>query len=203
MIRYLCYLSGPISGITYGQATDWREYATQCFPPHIQGVSPMRAKRHLDDGNKLGADQPSTFPLSTDRAINARGRMDTLRSSAILVNLLGAEKASIGTAMEIAWAYDHKIPIVAAMEPDGNVHDHPMIRDCITVRVTSLDEAIEAVVELISPDQASMWTRIEQARMLHEEHRGRHAYFDEDNYSVRPRSQRFQPHAATFSEVLL
>jgi hypothetical protein len=61
----------------------------------------------------------------------------------------------------------------------------------------------EAVVELLSPDQASMWTRIEQARMLHEEHRVRHAYFDEDKYSVRPRSQRFRPHAATFSKVLL
>jgi hypothetical protein len=194
MTPYFCYLSGPISGLTYGQATDWREYATQCFPPHIQGVSPMRAKRYLDDGNKLGADQPYTFPLSSDRASSTRNRVDTWRSSAILINLLNAEEVSIGTAMEIAWACDRGIPIVAAMEPEGNVHDHPMVRDCITVRVSSLDEAIEAVVELVSPHQGMMWTRIEQVKMLSEENLVRFSHRDEDKYSDRPRLRRLEPH---------
>jgi hypothetical protein len=168
---FLVYLSGPISGLTYGESTDWREYVTQCFPPHIQGVSPMRAKRYLNDGSKLAADVPFTFPLSTDRSINSRDRMDTLRSTVMLVNLLGAEKASIGTAMEIAWAYDHKIPVVIAMEPEGNVHDHPMVRDSLSVRVASLNEAIEATVAIVSPHEKFIWNRIEQVEMLKEDNR--------------------------------
>ena len=87
------------------------------------------------------------------------------------MNLLGAERVSIGTVMEIAWAHDHKIPIVAAMEPEGNLHDHPMLRDSISVRVSSLDEAIEAVVAIVSPSESLIWTRLEQVGMLMEENR--------------------------------
>ena len=164
----MVYLSGPINGLNYGEATSWREYVTACFPPHIQGVSPMRAKRYLNDGSKLGQN-PYNFPMATDRAINGRDHADTVKADAILVNLLGATTVSIGTAMEIAWAWDHKVHVVVAMEPEGNLHDHPMIRDCITVRVASLDEAIEAVIALVSPNETLMWNSIEQTQMLREE----------------------------------
>lgn len=164
------YLSGPISGLTYKGSTDWREFVTQAFPPHIQGVSPMRAKRYLDKpGVKIEGSYD--FPMSTDRAINSRDRFDTLRADAVLVNLLGAERVSIGTVMEIAWAYDHKIPVVVAMEPEGNLHEHPMLRDSISVRVSSLEEAIEAVTAIVSPHEKHIWTRIDQVKMLSEENR--------------------------------
>lgn len=171
MNKFLVYLSGPIAGLTYGESTDWREFVTQSFPSHIQGVSPMRAKKYLDIPGKAVENLPLEFPLSTDRAINTRDRFDTLRAHAVLVNLLGASKVSIGTMMEIAWAYDHKIPVIVAMEPEGNVHDHPMLRDCISVRVASLEEAIEAVTAFVSPHESQIWTRVEQAKMLREDNR--------------------------------
>lgn len=93
------------------------------------------------------------------------------RSSAIFVNLLGAMAGSLGTAMEIARAYDHKIPVVVAMEPAGNPHDHPMIRDCISIRVGSLQEAIEATIAFLSPHERFIWNRIEQTDMLQDESR--------------------------------
>jgi hypothetical protein len=169
--QYLVYLSGPIAGLTYAEGAEWREYVTRCFPPHIQGISPLRAKRYLNDGRVIIGNEPSEFPLSTDRAINAGGWFDTLRSDAILVNLLGASTVSIRTAMEIAWAYDHKIPIVVAIEPEGNPHDHAMLRDSVSVRVASLDEAIEAITAIVSPHESLVWTRIEQNHMLCEEGR--------------------------------
>lgn len=129
----------------------------------------MRGKRYLDIPGKAIENDPYTFPLSTDRAINSRDRFDTLRATAVLVNLLGASRVSIGTVMEIAWAYDHKIPVVVAMEPEGNLHDHPMIRDSISIRVASLEEAIEAVTALVSPHESLIWTRVEQVKMLQEE----------------------------------
>src|ERR1035437_7595892 len=164
--QYLVYLSGPIAGLTYAEGAEWREYVTRCFPPHIQGISPLRAKRYLNDGRAITGDQPSEFQLSTDRAVNAGGRFDTFRSDAILVNLLGASTVSISTAMEIAWAYDHKIPIVLAIEPEGNPHDHPMLRDSVSVRVASLDEAIEAITAIVSPAESLAWTRIDRKSVV-------------------------------------
>jgi hypothetical protein len=171
MSTYLVYLSGPIAGLTYAEGAEWREYVTRCFPPHIQGISPLRAKRYLNDGTVITGNQPPKFPLSTDRAINTCGRFDTLRSDAILVNLLGTSTVSIGPVMEIAWAYGHNIPVVVAIEPEGNPHDHPMLRDCISARVASLDEAIEIVTAIVSPHESKIWTRIEQNHMLRDEGR--------------------------------
>jgi hypothetical protein len=167
---FAVYLSGPVSGLPYQAAHQWREFVSRAFPSHIQGVSPMRGRRYLDDGPAVHC-AADCFPLSTDRATTMRSHFDTVRADAVLVNLLGATDVSIETMMEIAWAYDRKIPVVVAIEPNGNVHDHPMLRDCLTVRVTSLEEAIEAVVAIVSPSESLIWNRIEQISMLREEHR--------------------------------
>jgi hypothetical protein len=167
MNKFLVYLSGPIAGLTYKEGSDWREYVTKSFPPHIQGVSPLRGHRMLEAMGPI-TNNMIDHPLRTDRAINARDKFDTLRAQCVLVNLLGTEKVSIGTVMEIAWAHDHNIPVVCAIEPEGNLHDHPMIRDSISVRVASLDEAIEVVTAWVSPHESHIWTRIEQNHLLRE-----------------------------------
>lgn len=170
MSNYLVYLSGPIAGLTYSQGSDWREYASQSFPPHIQGVSPLRGHRMLENMGPI-TNNMIEHPMRTDRAINTRDKFDTLRAQAVLVNLLGTERVSIGTTMEIAWAFDHNIPVIAAMEPEGNPHDHPMVRDCLSMRFASLDEAIEGVTAWVSPHEKQIWTRLEQTQMLREEGR--------------------------------
>ena len=170
MNKSLVYLSGPITGLSYGTSIDWREYATKSFPPHIQGVSPMRGHRMLDGLGSI-TDHIMEHPYRTDAAINRRDKFDTLRADAVLVNLLGAQRVSIGTVLEIGWAYDHNIPVVVAIEPEGNVHEHAMLRDAFTIRVSSLDEAIEAVTAVVSTHEKEMWTRTEQNHMLREEGR--------------------------------
>jgi nucleoside 2-deoxyribosyltransferase len=170
MSTYLVYLSGPIAGLTYAEDSDWREYVTRCFPPHIQGVSPLRGHRMLENMGPI-TNGMLEHPLRTDRAINTRNRFDTLQADAVLVNLLGTSRVSIGTVMEIAWAYDHNIPVVVAIEPEGNPHEHPMLRDCASFRVASLDEAIEMATAIVSPHESKIWTRIEQNHMLQEEGR--------------------------------
>jgi hypothetical protein len=169
MNNNLVYLSGPIAGLTFTESADWREYATKCFPPHIQGVSPLRGHRMLEGLGPI-KNLMIDHPFRTDRSINRRDHFDTLRAAVVLVNLIGAKTVSIGTVMEIAWAFDHGIPIILAMEPEGNVHDHPMVRDCVSIRVASLDEAIEAAVAFAAPHEFLIWTRIEQVQMLREEH---------------------------------
>jgi nucleoside 2-deoxyribosyltransferase len=168
--HFLVYLSGPITGLTYEGAEDWRQFVTTAFPPHIQGISPLRAQRMLE-GTGVIHEHEFDHPYLKDACINRRDKFDTLRADAVLVNLLGAQRVSIGTVMEIAWAADHGIPVIVAIEPEGNVHEHAMLRDSFMIRVASLEEAIEATTAVVSPHEDFCWTRIEQVKMLQEEKR--------------------------------
>lgn len=67
----------------------------------------------------------------------------------LLVNLLGAKSVSIGTVMEIAWAYQKRTPIVLAIESEGNIHEHLMIDEARGFRVPTLQEALDVVVSIL------------------------------------------------------
>lgn len=43
-MRYLLYLAGPITGLTYAECTDWRDWVRAQLPPDIVGLSPMRGR---------------------------------------------------------------------------------------------------------------------------------------------------------------
>jgi nucleoside 2-deoxyribosyltransferase len=76
-----------------------------------------------------------------------RDFFDVKRCDVLLINLLGCEKMTTGTVMELGWAYAMQKPVVVAIEPEGNIHDtHPMVHEAIGgLRFPTLDEAIDAV----------------------------------------------------------
>lgn len=140
------YLAGPISGLDYNGANNWREYVRQRLPSNVHGLNPMRGKSYLAKYGILQADcDQYDNVLSSNRGIMTRDRWDATRCDALLVNFLGAKQVSIGTCMEIAWADLYRIPIIVIMEPEGNPHEHAMIKEAIGYRVTSLDEAIQVL----------------------------------------------------------
>jgi len=140
------YLAGPISGLAYDAATDWREDTTRELAKYgIQGMSPMRCKSYLSDLSDLGVEDVHEMNVcSSPRGIMTRDRYDCTNCDVLLVNFLGAERVSIGTVMEIAWADLCRTPIVVAMEPD-NIHKHAMVNEAIGFQVSTLDEAVEIV----------------------------------------------------------
>lgn len=143
----LVYLAGPISGLTYDGATSWRQYAMQQLKP-IVGLSPMRGKDYLQDVTDLAPEGYADSVLSSSKGITARDRFDTLRADVIIMNLLGAERVSIGTMIELGWADSKRIPVICAMEP-GNPHEHAMVAETISFRVNTLDEAIELTKKIL------------------------------------------------------
>ncbi len=149
MKKFQVYLAGPITGLTYDGAEDWRALAKAELAKYdIHGLSPLRAKDYLRGITALTADCAGYGEmncLSSPRGIMTRDRYDATRCDALLVNLLGAERVSIGTVMELAWADLSRIPIVVAMEPKGNVHEHAMVTEAIGFRVPSIDEALHVV----------------------------------------------------------
>lgn len=151
------YLAGPISHVSYGACTGWRDEAEAALKAWgIKGLSPMRGKDFLKHVTCFSqqCDAYSDNPLSSPRGIMTRDYYDATNCDVLLVNLLGAEKVSIGTVMEIAWAYQARTPIVLMIESGGtNVHEHSMIHEAIGYRTDKLAEAIEITRLILGADQ--------------------------------------------------
>lgn len=151
------YLAGPIAGLNYDGATEWRDaVVAELAAEGIKGLSPMRAKEYLRDRYDAAGGFSATCEeyghlssLSGPRGIMTRDRFDATRCDVLLVNLLGATRVSVGTVMEIAWADLCRTPIVCVMEP-GNPHEHAMVNEAIGFRVASLEEALTVVKAILS-----------------------------------------------------
>jgi nucleoside 2-deoxyribosyltransferase len=147
------YLAGPISGLVYAGAQDWRDgVAAELFNRGLIGYSPLRAKSYLKSKGVIEQGYEG-HPLSTDRGITSRDRYDVMSCDAVLFNFLGSgDRISVGTLIEMGWADAFRKPSVVVMEPAlQNKHDHPMLRECTGFRVTTLSEAIEVLDRILNP----------------------------------------------------
>lgn len=141
------YLAGPIKGLSYDDATNWRESASHDLVKHgIEPLSPMRYKDYLSEEKEL-KDSYGNNPLSSDKGVVARDRWDVMRCDAVLMYLVGAEKVSIGTMIEVGWADAFRKPIVTVMTLH-NVHFHAMVRECSGFIVPTLQQACEILYAL-------------------------------------------------------
>lgn len=132
------YLAGPITGLSYGECTDWRAYVTRQLPL-AACYSPMRAKTFLQ--HEQCVQDHYDHPLASQGGITMRDRWDVMTCDLLFVNVLGAKLPSIGTVMEVAWADAWRKPIVLCMEA-GNPHDHSMVRGVQPFIVEDLDSGI-------------------------------------------------------------
>lgn len=76
--------------------------------------------------------------LSYDGAVNWRD-----------MNLVGAERVSIGTMIEAGWADAFRKPVVLAIE-EGNMHHHAMLEHISGWIVSDLDQAIDVTKALLA-----------------------------------------------------
>lgn len=132
------YLAGPIEGA--GDPQSWRERTGMML--RTSGIGAV------DPYHKVVSDNPS-HRAHTDRSITDRDHYHASRCDMLLVNFLGCEQVSIGTVMEIAWAYNNHIPIVIVTrwkEGSRHHHDHPMIRGCASFIVDTISEALQMIM---------------------------------------------------------
>ena len=152
-MKPLIYLSGPITGLTYDDGNTWRmevEKALRIRGDVARVLSPLRFKSYLPQDTPLMKTSYEENPLSTGKGITTRDRFDTLRCDVMLVNVLGATRVSIGTMIEMGWADSMSTPIVLVMEPQGNVHDHSMVREMAGYCVPTLEEGIHLLIALLT-----------------------------------------------------
>jgi len=146
------YLAGAIRGLSYGGAVDWRnEVKTAMAPCNIVCYSPMRHKEFME--RESNGAMPYSFELdvlTSSKGIMTRDRMDVMNADLIFVNLLGTDKVSIGTMIELGWADAFRKPVVIAME-ENNIHRHAMVDQIPGFIVTSLHEAIDVTKNILMP----------------------------------------------------
>lgn len=114
----------------------------------------MRAKDYLaalTDISSDGRDYAHMSTLSLPRGVITRDRFDTQRADIVLVNLIGAQRISIGTMIELGWADSVRTPVVCAMEETGNPHEHMMVSELLGYRVPTLEEAVTICKAILLP----------------------------------------------------
>ena len=128
------YLSGPISGKSFEEATDWRKEVS--IELHIAGFrvrDPLRGKSFspMSHQKKINPKKynSDSNPTLSDKALKDRDKLDVLSSDIVLANFMDATEKSTGTIFEIAWAEDHNKLVVVALPEKDTLHNHPFISE--------------------------------------------------------------------------
>lgn len=135
------YTAGPITGTTYKGCTGWRDYVEKKLTDFFEVLSPMRNKAYLEKEHQI-QDHYNQY-LSTPDGIMCRDMWDIERCDILLANVLGAQKVSIGTVMEITLAWWLRKPVILAI--DNNIHTHAMLSKASNFIVNDLDTAINII----------------------------------------------------------
>ena len=145
------YLAGGMSWLKPTDALAWRRQAERALNERgIDVLSPMRGHPASLAASEIIKPFDDVAVAGGPEGVILRDLTDVLRADALLVNCLGASQISVGTAMELAWAYLLHKPAVVAIEQDGNPHDnHPMVRAAIRYRTLTMLDAIDAVAVIL------------------------------------------------------
>lgn len=164
------YTAGPITGLTHDEARHgWRQRFAELLPSHIRTLSPMRGKDFLKNAGALVGD-PDMYPqhaMATAKGIMCRDGNDVMNCDLMVACFLGAEKASVGTAIEFGLAHAYRKPVILVIEPNGqmfrsnprpdeevpmvNPHWHGMIQAIAGYIVPTIEEAAHIAAHLLTP----------------------------------------------------
>ena len=147
MAKYV-YLAGPIRGLTFQGANQWRtEFAASVYP--CITVSPMRGKDNLDREDAIRDDYKDNLDANA-RATLSRDTFDVRNCDMLIANLLGAYEVSIGTMIELGMAHTLHKPIGIVIEPYGNPNEHAWLDQICAFRTPDLDQAARQVIKYLS-----------------------------------------------------
>lgn len=152
------YLSGPITGLDYGNARyGWRKEFADRMGEGIEVLSPMRHEGHLAEmKTKMSVEALKAFEkeknhiFSHPKMIVSKDMLDIEQCDLVVVNLLGAEKPSQGTIWEMGYAKGKGKQIVVIRQGNDSVHTSPFVTEPVNVVVDNLEDAINITNSLLS-----------------------------------------------------
>jgi nucleoside 2-deoxyribosyltransferase len=168
------YLAGPISGHFKSGAMSWRDQAAAFVFEHFNANTheheykfvvkdPLRGKGLDKFRGKIKDAYDGESPLRTPQGIFYRDFNDVFTCDLVFANFsdtatrrvprpgheaMDIQLASIGTVMELGWAYAFRKPVILVL-PKNNVHDHTFVKRTAVVRVETLEEGLWLIPEIL------------------------------------------------------
>lgn len=145
------YLCGPIAGLSYAEATEWRGEATDYLTAMgLEVYDPMRGKEKVKEafGDRAIPHNHQSFedPFKRD--------MHDLAWCDYVFVYFPLPAPSVGSLVEIGVAYGWgKHIIVVTPEPE---FAHPFIKGVATVMAKTLEEGYEAMMSLLPVEAAKI-----------------------------------------------
>ena len=140
----IVYLAGLIS-TDHPQSLEWRDDAAFKLDAGwgIDSLSPLRGEQMSTskDGGLTTSGQGAKSMMLRDYA-------DIQQADIVLVNLntWGSPRPLVGTIMELAWAWEHRMPVVAVCAKDDTLmRNHPFVQECVVQYCETMEEAIEFI----------------------------------------------------------
>lgn len=148
MQRQTIYLAGPITGLSYDGCTEWRDSVKGDLEAKgYKCLTPMRGKEHLQEIHCLPSG--GMVGIASDHNIYERDRYDVHRCDILLVNLVGAQRVSVGTMFEMAWGWKAGKFVLTCMD-SGNVHEHAFVKQASSLLVPSLTDAVNYLTNILN-----------------------------------------------------
>lgn len=143
------YLAGSIQGKGYDEVMNNIRFVKNPLISYgYEVLHPMLGKSYLRNEVQFKA-EGYVYPVSTNHAIFNRDKWMVSYADIILANLLNADRVSIGTMMELAWASLLNKHILVVMEKD-NIHRHAFVLEASGTIFEDMQSAIKYLGELIS-----------------------------------------------------
>lgn len=147
------YVAGPISGLTYAEATKYFDWITKQLEKKGLDVFTPMVKNEYDKTfakdeiiTPLGSE---TNPLATNKAIFTRDVWMVRQSDIILVNFTtGKDRVSIGSCMELMAAFILGKHTIVVMKED-DIHQHAFIKEASNLVVPTIEQAIDYVYNYV------------------------------------------------------
>jgi nucleoside 2-deoxyribosyltransferase len=164
------YLAGPMTGLTFEQAHNWRApWSDFVKMIEIDGYVPLSPTRDESFASKDAIPEGETVftPTFDNGDIHVqRDLQDINQSAVILMNMIGAQKVSIGSIAEMGYAYSLGKPIVLVMEPEDNPHEHVFTTEMANYRTESLRAAVDVLHSIRNEVPGPRQVRYQQTQLI-------------------------------------
>ena len=138
------YTVGPISGLSYEEVVSrYQKLTKELEELDFNVLCPMSGKKFLRNEIEFKAHGYDDHPMSTNHAIMTRDRWMLDQSDIILADLSNSgDRVSIGSMMELAWAYDTKKWVIGVI-PKDNIHNHAFVLEACGTIVPTIEDALD------------------------------------------------------------
>lgn len=142
------YVGGPISGTNKEECIKRFKKLAQSLQRGFVVNSPLEAITTPRTEMKFRGEYDGAPELS-NHAIVERDKWSIEHSDFMLMNFSGAEKTSLGCAVELGWAMYNSVHVVVVMDEDSEIYNHAFIKEAAHVVFFNMEDALNYLYSFV------------------------------------------------------